>query len=139
LAGGSAAYTLATFLLFVQVCMQLRSNEVHTIQTPQGFRDIELKNYEPMWVLTKIAAFDHAKQQGKEEYGGWKLSARIMDHAIGKGEVDQRMEVPGMIPTGLAKSQINQVWDQMLFCVQNDGITWQSLFVRIALGLPKTV
>jgi hypothetical protein len=119
--------------------MQLRSSEVHTIKTSQGFSDIHLKSYEPMWVLTKIASLESSQQQAKEEYGGWKLTARILDHAIGKGQVGQRSEVPGMIPTGLAKSQVNQMWEQMLFCIQNDGITWQSWLLRIALGLPKTV
>ena len=97
-------------------------------------------NYQPTWVLTKIADHDRPKADvDKESFGGWKLSARIVDHAIGKDEIGERMEVPGMVPKGQVKSQINSVWEQQMFVVQNDGITWQSWFVRLLLGLPKSI
>lgn len=119
--------------------MQLICNEVHTIKSSKGLQDIRL-NYQPTWVLTKIADHDRPKADvDKESFGGWKLSARIVDHAIGKDEIGERMEVPGMVPKGQVKSQINSVWEQQMFVVQNDGITWQSWFVRLLLGLPKSI
>lgn len=122
----------------LQVCMQLKANEVHTIKSAAGVQDIRLQ-YQPIWVLTKIADVDPAKAANAKDtqFGGWKLSARINDHAIGKGELGQRSEVTGMVPKGQARSQINQVWEQTLFCLQSDHLTWQSWALRIALGLPK--
>jgi hypothetical protein len=119
--------------------MQLNANEVHSIKSAEGLQDIRL-SYQPMWVLTRIADMDRPKDGAKEElHGGWKLSARILDHAVGKADVGMRIEVPGMIPKGIVKSQINKVWEQMLFCVQNDTVTWQSWLMRVALGLPKAI
>jgi hypothetical protein len=131
--------------LCLQVCVQFRTQEVFTVRRngQVGVLEDVRMNYDPVWVLTKFLDMGpkdktHSmRERGKEQYGGWKASARMLDHAVGQQVVGPRAEVKQMEPKAEMQAQIDKAWKNTVFIFETDKYTWQSWLVRMLLGLKR--
>jgi hypothetical protein len=112
----------------VQICVKFRVNDRLSVRGPDGVKDIILK-HEPCWVFLKHHG---GKTPSSDEYGGWRLCARLKDQSVPVTTVGA--EVKAQIPDASITAKLTEGWEAQRVAMQVDrsvaGYTAQFLLFR---------